>query len=293
MADSFSRYKEEILAKYDIVKSETYARFLIKPTRAGLRELCIILFKDEENAITVDKRIFKDFMGFEYDAGIQKMKNETDRFRPLGDFLKRETSLLEIAAADMVALLVDFQPRPYAKYLKEAIKLDDRPAPSANPETVSPETLTPEIGSPKVGNDKQSQKLVRTTPIWKRKHIIIITISVAIFAGYALKKEVFPSKECMQWNVDHYEEVICEGNQLGFANINPIFERDEDLLDFKKLKVDSTTVFFKEGQPIVWYAKRGGKCEFFNGPGLHPITGKPLMPITKYMIEKHVLSKAN
>jgi hypothetical protein len=95
----------------------------------------------------------------------------------------------------------------------------------------------------------------------------------------------------MQWNTNHYEEVVCEGNKIGFANINPIFERDEKLLDFKKIEVCDTTIFFKDNQPIVWYIKQNNKCEYFNAPGLHPITNKPLRPITQYIIDKYVKNK--
>jgi hypothetical protein len=82
--------------------------------------------------------------------------------------------------------------------------------------------------------------------------------------------------------------VVCAGNKIGFYDINPIFDKNDDLLDFKKISVCDTTTFFKYNQPMVWYIKQNGKCEYFNAPGLHPISGKPLRPISKYIIAKYI-----
>ncbi|HMK07341.1 MAG TPA: hypothetical protein VK476_07420 [Flavobacterium sp.] len=291
MTDSFTRYKQEVFAQYEKVKQENYARFLINPTRAGLRDLCIILLQDEEKATKVDRKIFADFIGFEYGAGIQRLKKETDKFRPLATFLRGETALSDIAAADMVALLVDYEARPYSKYLREVFPIEEI-SNAENIELQQPgaEIFTPKTGGPMVGLSSLPEEKKEKKKFWKRKEVIIIIFSVAILAVYPIKKEIFPAKECMQWNTDHYEEVVCEGKEIGFAKINPIFDKNEDLLDFKKIAVSRKTVFFKDNQPLVWYVKQGGVCEYFNGPGLHPVSGKPLLPITKYMIEKHVLN---
>ena len=291
MANSFTRYREDILAKYEKEKSDTYARFFINPTRAGLRNLAILLLQNDEKANTVDQRIFKDFIGFEFTEGLQRIKKQTDKFRPLETFLKAETVLSDIAGADMVALLVDFQPRPYSRYLREIIPMekgaDSKPE---MPQSEQPFVETPKTGTPKVGilpNEHKHEK----RSLWKRADVIIISISVIIFTGYAVKKEAFPAKECMQWKDDHYEEVVCEGKKIGFAAINPIFDRNEELLDFKRIKVSASTTFFKDGQPVVWYIKQDGKCEYFNAPGLHPISGKPLRPVSKHIVSKYVLKE--
>ncbi len=66
-----------------------------------------------------------------------------------------------------------------------------------------------------------------------------------LFGSYRIKKEYFPDKECVQWNKDHYEEVVCEGSKIGFANVNPILEKQESVLDFKKIEVCDTTTFLR------------------------------------------------
>lgn len=288
MIDSFTRYKEGILLKYEEDKLGKYARFLVKPTRAGLRDLSMILLKEERNVI--DKEIFESFLGFEFGVNSQRIKKETDKFRPLASFLRQETSLSDIAAADMAALLVDFQPRPYSKYLREVFPNEKQPQPNEKLPPNNPIDL-PKIGTPKVGLSTSDNSENKKKPLSKKGNVLIVTITVLLLGSYAVKNEMFPAKECMQWNSDHYEEVVCEGNKLGFLKVNPVFDRNEDLLSFKKIEVCDTTTFFRDGEPLIWYIKQNGECEYFNAPGLHPVSGKPLRPITSHIIEAHIMNK--
>lgn len=274
MKDTFSSYKEALKAQYSNQKLGIYANFLMQPTPARLRDLGIILFQENKNQN--DKQIFQSFLGFEFEANsIQKIKNETDKFKPLATFLKNETELSDYNAADFLAILVGFEIRPYSKFLHQG----DTEVKRFYNEPIEKELIRTSDQQYNILSVKKS----------KGKLIAVVAGCVGLLLGsYVVKNEVFPAKECMQWNDDHYEEVVCEGNKVGFADINPIFEKNEDLLDFKKIEVCDTTTFFKSDQPIVWYIKQNGKCEYFNAPGLHPISGKPLRPITKHIIETHV-----
>ncbi len=275
MKDTFSSYKEALKAQYATQKLGIYANFLVQPTPARLRDLGIILFKENQN----DKQIFQSFLGFEFEANsIQKIKNETDKLKPLATFLKNETELSDYNAADFLAILVGFELRPYSKFLHQG---------NAEIKRFGNEPKEKEENLVRTSNPQYD---VLTNKKSKGKSIAIAAGFVGLLLGsYVVKKEMFPAKECMQWNDDHYEEVVCEGNKIGFADVNPIFDKNEDLLDFKKIEVCDTTTFFKNDQPIVWYIKQDGKCQYFNGPGLHPISGKPLRPITKHIIATHVI----
>ena len=276
MKDTFSSYKAALKQQYEENKSGVFANFLAQPTPARLRDLGILLFK--ENRSQNDKKVFQSFLGFEFEInGIQKIKNETNKFKPLATFLKNETELSDFNAADFLAILVDFQQRPYSKFLQQGVtevkRFDNEP-------TVEEENLI-----------KAQEYEYNPLPLKnsKRKAIFIFAGIIGLLTiSYIVRKEFFPAKECMQWNNDHYEEVVCAGNKIGFYEINPIFEKNDDLLDFKKINVCDTTTFFKYNQPMVWYIKQNGKCEYFNAPGLHPISGKPLRPISKYIIAKYI-----
>lgn len=277
-------YTAAIRRKYESEKQDKYSSFLLNPSPAQLRNLCLIVF--DQGLSKADEGTFSIFFQTRQGDSLRKCieKVDVEKFRTFRNFLFGKNEKINPSSLEVIAVLLDMNPRPLSNFLNSNMILE------APPTNKKPEKeRTNEFAGNEVDEPEAPPKLKAD-----RKRIIIPIVLIGLlFIAYIVKKEVFPAKECMQWNVDHYEEVVCEGNQLGFANINPIVESDEDLLDFKKLEVDSNTVFFKEGQPIVWYIKREGKCEFFNRPGLHPISGKPLMPITKYMIEKHVLSKAN
>ncbi|UPT69895.1 MAG: hypothetical protein M0D53_12230 [Flavobacterium sp. JAD_PAG50586_2] len=118
-------------------------------------------------------------------------------------------------------------------------------------------------------------------------------MAALFFVGYTTKNLVFPEKQCMQWQVDHYEKVDCqdEADTL-FANA-PIEPIDERAIDLRKIEVCDTFPFFCGGKAVVWYCKVDEEPEFFDGPGagFHPITKKQLNPITDYIIDKYVKQK--
>ena len=107
--------------------------------------------------------------------------------------------------------------------------------------------------------------------------------------GYTLKDIIFPTKECMQWNENHYEAVDCSNEKLGIGQWNLIIPLDERIMKLEKLDSKKELVFFKNDKPVVWYSKEDGKIELFNQPGFHPETEKPLKPITNYIIHKYGL----
>jgi hypothetical protein len=281
MKDSFSTYKEAIKEKYRNEKLDRYANFLHLPTAAKLRDLGIILFKETKNQS--DQKIFQSFFGFEFDLnGIQKIKNETDKFKPLATFLKDETELSDYNAADFLAVLLDYQPRPYSKFLQQGHIVIEKF--SGEKEKIITEGIPEEIED-RIG--------VKGPSFFRKSKISVVAFGLAglVLGSYVVKTEFFPAKNCMQWNQDHYDEVVCEGKKIGFVSINPIFEKDEKLLKFRKINVSDTTTFFLEEQPVVWYIKQNNKCEYFNAPGLHPISGKPLKPISNYIVEKYIMGK--
>jgi hypothetical protein len=88
----------------------------------------------------------------------------------------------------------------------------------------------------------------------------------------------------MRWEGDHYIKAQCE--EPGAV------PKDIGLLrNFKKLEPECRTDFFfnPDGSAKVWYYKAGDKnLELFSVPGLNPVNGKTLKPITEYMIGEHL-----
>ncbi len=96
----------------------------------------------------------------------------------------------------------------------------------------------------------------------------------------------------MVWKGDKYKAVDCSETINSFAET--ALPKDDKLInEFRKIKVDTKTSFFdKKGNPKIWYIKNSnGMLEFYNQHGLQPETGKTLRPISRYIIQKHVIDK--
>ncbi|MCK0132324.1 hypothetical protein MWU59_12505 [Flavobacteriaceae bacterium F08102] len=110
---------------------------------------------------------------------------------------------------------------------------------------------------------------------------LILLISVVSFFGYDMTK-----KNCMVWNIDHYEKVKCSEEQI----MKPVKYNEDMYHHLKKIEPNCDYPFFKpDGRENLWYGKSAkGELEFFTHYGLHPITNQTLNPITQYMIDKYI-----
>lgn len=120
MENNYSDYKKALKAKYEHEKTGENANFLLEPTPAKLRDLMLYMFR--ENPHPNDLKTFELFMGFPFGSGsIQKINNKTDAFRPLISFLKNRSDLASQNAVEMLAILLQFTPRPYTLYRKKEV----------------------------------------------------------------------------------------------------------------------------------------------------------------------------
>ncbi|WP_264520935.1 hypothetical protein [Flavobacterium sp. N1994] len=273
--NDFEAYKKAVKLRYEEEKNGNYSSFLWQPSRANLRKLCVERLK--ENPSSDDLNSFKIFIGFEFKPeNSNKLKDETDRFRTIENFLKGSSDSNDVEVINLAAILVDFTPRPYLKFVKSCKDEID---------TIGVNFL-----------EKEEPKTVKTPPVLpeknlstKKKLIIGLLGFTALFSiGYTAKDLVLPTKECMQWQSDHYVLVDCQSENNGLFASSPIIPYDENAVALHKLMVCDTTTFFEGGKAIIWYCKVGRLPEFFDGPGLHPITGKALRPVTNYIIGKYV-----
>ena len=93
----------------------------------------------------------------------------------------------------------------------------------------------------------------------------------------------------MQWIENHYEPVSCSDDKLGIVHSDIIVPIDDKMIGLVKLNSSGEHKFFKNEKVLIWYYKRKGVIELFNNYGFHPETGKPLKPITNYIIKKYSL----
>ncbi|MBE8726896.1 hypothetical protein [Flavobacterium hungaricum] len=118
MNNTLEEYKKAIKIKYETEKEGAYFDFLYSPSRGKLRDLCWLIF--ENNPSRDDLNIFKTLFGLDFDyAQKNKFKEQKDKFRPIETFFKGETDPSNIDAINLAAVLVDFQPRPFKKFVEK------------------------------------------------------------------------------------------------------------------------------------------------------------------------------
>ncbi len=273
MTDGFNSYKNAIKAKYEQEKSGGFSNYLSAPTDAKLRRLCTMRLQD--NPSENDHAIFAHFFGYRFEGNGQKLARQAERFRTINLFLKGKSVLTDENAADLLALLVDFEPRPLRRFLKANASLRASLADAKRRFKGNDDTSggTPEIpGIPDVSR--------RTKKTWGW---IAATMVAVAFVGVAVSWAT--TTECLTWHRDRYQRGDCDA-------ANPGVPFDEKLLHFEKITPSDTTTFFKNGRPVVWYSKQNNTYEFFNADGKHPVTGRDLRPVTTYLVHRRVWLRA-
>lgn len=315
---TFEDYKKAIRAKFEIEKDGVYFNFLTPPSQANLRNLCWERFKS--NSSVDDLSIFSFFFEFEFDPTKKNhFREQTDRFRPIGSFLKNEKDPSNRYAVELAAILVDFQPRPFKKYkergaviledpiespkvplafsYKEEVKEEnhgeredkneneDKKRDENENEDLFEKPLIAQADGNKLSFMENSEESPSNTLIKKLK-LIAIGVVVVFGLGLVISRYVFPKQQCMQWSNDHYEKVDCDLKVEGIA-ISTIEPYDELKFELKRVNVCDTTTCFKNGKPIIWYAKTSNGADFFNTHGMHPENDKALRPVTEYIRGKY------
>ncbi|WP_421823772.1 hypothetical protein [Flagellimonas oceanensis] len=291
-------YKKEILEKYKKDKGGEANIYLTNPTRRQIREACLWLLDKRDSEF--DRQILNRFFQFKNEENRFRVIQNFDegKFRPVQNFLKEKVEKTDIKNLELVAWLIDFEPRPLAKYLRS----DDNSTAFIKTGLDIATKETTEIAKP-------PQEIQQEQDIEKKKKSrrrLVITISIAIgavlLASLALRDSLFNSSSlptntnlCMTWADSLYVKVSCSKKPYSEFG-TPVEPLDEmKLKNFKKVEVSMATQFFTEdGKPLIWYYKNKDKeIEYYTAPGLHPISEKTLDEITEYIIQKYVPIHSN
>ncbi len=284
---TIENYKREILEKYRKDKGGEMRGYLANPTRRQIREACLWLL--DKRRLKYDEQTLNRFFQFEEGKNrvlhVQQFK--ADKFLPIVKFLKGKTGDTGTENLELIAWLIDFQPRPYIEYLK----LDPS---TPNQKSTQNEKLsdTPPPPYTRPEQDIEEKK--------KKRRRLVITISIALgvvlLLAPILKKQLsngqtLPPNQCMAWADTLYVEVSCATKPYSKygTSVEPLDKMK--LENFKKVEVNMATQFFAEktNKPLIWYYKnKEGEIEYFTAPGLHPINGETLRKITPYIIQTYV-----
>lgn len=278
--NSVDNYNKSIIEKYHEAKEIDVTRLLSQPSPANLKRL--IALHIDSAATTDDKITISRFMGCADNPDLVKciMEFDRDKLLPVRNFLIGKTSDPHPDVVEMAAIVVGFEDRPYNRFRRE------KPKDGMGVRQSSP---------PRQKDEEESDGGMNNTntrgPLLRRSVIIVCVLLAVLTTGFIMRKNMFPTKECMQWNNDHYEVIECKGTPINALYKTTIVEYDDDLEKFRKINVTDTTAFFINGRPVVYYSKQNNVVEFFNGAALHPVSGKPLKEVTPYIINKYVYKK--
>lgn len=293
--DHLEEYKKAVRLKYEVERNGEFSSFLFNPSRGKLRDLCMEIFKENKNLD--DLKTFKLFFGFDYSVEhLNRLSDQKDKFRPIETFFKGETDIQGIERINIASILVNFEPRPFAKFRRSDVKTSEE----ENTKVTNNE-ITDDLISEPNSNDEEDVEVKKDDKkrnfffwVGKNKLLTVFLLIAALLGGFSLSKFVFKEKDCLEWKIDRYVSIQCSDDKNALFH-QVIIRSDERLTAFRKISVDESTVFFSpDGRPLIWYSKMSPtQIDYFNsnGNGFHPVTGKALNPITHYIIKKYVIKK--
>ncbi|MGN7820523.1 hypothetical protein ACTJJB_10335 [Chitinophaga sp. 22536] len=326
MATLFVDYQQLVRQAYERKRANnTLPLGLIHLTPGNLKEECVKKCTQQVNKR--DEKIIRDFCGDLNESKschLLMQKCDTDKFRPLVNFLKGKSEKPVEKNVELLAWLIDFSGRPWemgktvsgdddtdhgpalqdvSPATRDTVMAADTPLrlvatedhlPTENPAIPeNPENPVIPAGDPgvkerkdvDVGTDAQK---TREKSVKKLAAAIMLSLVVGT-GGMWWWKESNPmpgSGACMYWLEDHYEPIACN-KKLPNTTIIPVDSMK--LKYFRKINTPDTITYQAVGK--VWYSKIKGKMEYYTLAGEHPVmSGYQLRPITPYIITVHILS---
>jgi hypothetical protein len=286
----FEDYKKLILSAYrKKVEQQLLPISLVLPSPAKLRDEC---WKVCENRFQPkDLNTLRDFFG-----GVNGKEDclrvikrfELDKFKPLINYLKGETDDPNEKNIELLAWLIDFQPRPYELGRKYGRGEDGgkEVRPMKIPAKVQQLASTAQLELVGYAPRKNPGLL---------KWLIPGAIAVVSATGFsimqfrdkppAVQTIVDTATSCMYWTGEQYKAVPCNTRPV---NATVIGLDTFQLKNFKKVMQIDTITLRSAGK--LWYLKRNNFPEIFTAPGNHPEQlNKQLKPLSAYMIKKYIL----
>ncbi|WP_445455536.1 hypothetical protein [Flavobacterium sp. HNIBRBA15423] len=292
--DYLEEYRKSIRKQYEIQKNGIHSNFLLNPTEANLRDLCILIFKENQNID--DLNSFRLYLGFDYSIKTSHELNDIkklNKLKSLGKFLKGKSKLKNINGLDLIAMLVDFEKRPYNKFYRNYTNEDIQSSTEKSDVNVDTEKNTDSsvltIVDVETPPEKETIKNTKSGIYdFIKKNIRSIIAGSTLFIVISFGVNHFTSeKECMTWVEDHYKEIDC--NALNENSNLILIPKDDKLIqNFKKIIPCDTTKYERNGRTCLWYGKSlDGKYEFFTALYFHPETGITLKKVTSTIMKNY------
>ncbi|TDG37545.1 hypothetical protein EZJ43_00155 [Pedobacter changchengzhani] len=275
-------YRKEVLQAYQNRKiSGKLSPNLTSPTGAKLKAECAIVYS-ERPSIKDDEilRLFFTVRDKDYTKGIEHYG--IDGFKQLVKVLNGKDIKIGSKYIELLAWLIDFQPRPYQ--LKDAYAVSSVGEKSLTSNQSEKPNLPVHSGEEKKlgGNNFITEPEANARPKIKFNKLILALVSITIMGIiiYFIAKPKY-----MYWKVDRYETMAFY-KKVGDT---PILEIDHFKAKHLK-KITQPDTLTENALGKVWYVKVNvDSAEFYTSRGEYPLdTNKVLKPVTKYILAKYV-----
>ncbi|WP_160715809.1 hypothetical protein [Chitinophaga solisilvae] len=330
MTTCFPDYRQLVMRAYERKKvNNTLPLGLMHLTPANLKDECVkSCTKDVSRR---DEKIIRDFCGDLNESKSYKdiiKRCDTDRFRPLVNYLKGKSENTDEKNIELLAWLIDFSGRPWeiGKKISGEEDVNEDPAPNdVNTVAEEEEVLSDApVSLPLAGSElpagnpvipgnpiipiiqaetedsKRGEMMGFTTttanPPRKLKEksaktLAAVMLSLVLGAGsiWWWQNRNQSGAGCMYWSEDHYEPIACDQKK---PNVKIIAFDARRMENFKKITQPDTITYQAIGK--VWYSKINNKMEYYTSGGEHPVAfDRELKPITAYIIDIHIRKITN
>ncbi|CAM3646051.1 hypothetical protein [Sphingobacterium prati] len=303
-------YNEEVLRAFHEKKDQDKLIHLQRATRADLMKECLMRLENGEleNDIPVLAKIFNS------EGNVESLKTAikkatADKFRPIQDFIQIKTSKPTDNIIALLAIFIDFEPRPFEQWRNIQRNKNDGEKEKEEDTGKERKDDGPSIGKYKIPNteipntDKSSlaaptdistnkingQEIMEKEFSKKKKKQSLIFSGIGIFttALLIIWYMVAIPKDCMCWNGEKYIQVDCQDKTQAYQVIG----LDQDRLEhFRKITQPDSLGVKDIGN--IWYSKIDNEVEFFTGPGYHPVQpNKSLKAVTRHIWDTYVRIK--
>ena len=304
----YPEYLDAIIAYYqDKKRTDQLPQRFVHPTPSKLRDECVVSFNSRFEAKT-DLWILENFFGVKGRTAVEKEMQhlQTDRMRPLVNFMKGVTGKPDDKNAELLGFLLDFPARPYDIFKLLNKEVGDQKGPGEDSTGLSDELgrndeqkeFHEEKGDG-LGRDPGRKKgeTIRHKVVSSRMVKIVIAVAFVCGLGvyiYYNSSQVnsqgiwgYPKNGCMLWDIDHYEATDCDSLQ----DMQTVVKLDPTILknQRKVTKLDSLT---SRCIGKLWYQKREDTIDVYTWSGRDPENPQRyLRPVTRYIFEKYISRK--
>ncbi|RYE17097.1 MAG: hypothetical protein EOP45_16405 [Sphingobacteriaceae bacterium] len=287
-----NEYKKLVLEDFDQkVKAGQLPSELISPTPGNLKsesvKICGDRF-DSDDGIILDSFFGKKENGYAYRQAIQN--SNVDVFRPLVNLLKNHSINTSLKNVNLLAWLIDFQPRPFHPNLiiahinQDQININQDKIPDSSLSSTATDAAEYEA-DPVQPAPPSKKQFAQITKLIIACALLMVIASISYFVIDHSRTIVVTGREgCMFWQDNHYQPIDCSRRIFHFHTISI----NHKLVDgFKRITLPDTLTMRSLGK--IWYAKFRGRVEFYTQGGAHPVdTNKRLLPVSDHILKKYV-----